>query len=48
VNRWRLSLHREFENAFRQTTLPDSPDYAAANRILIEARRKMVEVRIDS
>ena len=48
VNRWRLSLHSDFENAFRQTTLPDSPDYASANRILIEARRKMVEVRIDS
>jgi hypothetical protein len=26
----------------------DSPDYGSANRILIEARRKMVEVRIDS
>lgn len=48
VNQWRLSLHREFEDAFRRTTLPDRPDYTEANRILIEARRAMVEVRIDS
>lgn len=48
VNKWRLSLHRDFEDAFRRTALPDRPDYTEANRILIEARRAMVEVRIDS
>ncbi|MGA7525075.1 MAG: nucleotidyltransferase domain-containing protein [Acidobacteriaceae bacterium] len=46
VNRWRLALHREFEDAYRDTRLPDSPDYAEANRILIGARRKMVEVSL--
>jgi hypothetical protein len=48
VNRWRLSLHREFEDALQTTKLPDAPDYAEANRLLIWARRRMVEVRIDS
>ena len=48
VNRWRLSLHREFELAFRSTALPDTPNYDEANRLLIWARRKMVEVRIVS
>jgi uncharacterized protein len=48
VNRWRLSLHSEFEAAFRVTTLPESPDYEAANRLLIRARRTMVEVHFDS
>lgn len=44
VNRWRLSLHRDFEQAFRRTSLPASPDYEEANRLLIWARRRMVEV----
>jgi len=48
VNRWRLVLHREFEAAFRKTSLPESPDYLEANKLLIWARRKMIEVRIDS
>ena len=48
VNRWRLSLHRDFESAFHRTGLPDLPDYAEANRLLIAARRRMVEVQIDS
>ena len=44
VNGWRLALHREFEEAFQRTTLPDAPDYAEANRLLIWARRQSVEV----
>jgi hypothetical protein len=48
VNGWRLALHREFEEAFRRTTLPDAPAYAEANRLLIWARRQSVEVRHDS
>jgi hypothetical protein len=44
VNRWRLDLHREFESAFRLTTLPDVPNYAEANRLLLWARRKMTGV----
>jgi uncharacterized protein len=46
MNQWRLTLHREFENAYRGTKLPDSPDYAEANRILVWARRRMVEVSL--
>ena len=48
VDRWRLSLHRDFELAFRRTSLPASPDYEEANKLLIWARRKMVEVQIVS
>ena len=48
VNRWRLALHREFEETFRRTSLPESPDYVQANKLLLWARRRMVEVRIDS
>jgi hypothetical protein len=44
VNAWRLTLHREFEVAYETTTLPDRPDFNAANALLIEARRSMVEV----
>ena len=48
VNEWRLALHRELDSAFHSTTLPDSPDYAEANRLLIWARGKMVKVQLDS
>jgi predicted nucleotidyltransferase len=48
VNEWRLTLHQEFEEAFRRTTLPDAPDYAVANQLLIWARRQSVEVRHES
>jgi hypothetical protein len=48
VNRWRLALHEEFEQAFRETKLPETPDYDGANRLLIWARRLMVEGRDDS
>ena len=44
LNAWRLSLHRDFDRAFQATSLPDAPDYAEANRLLIWARRKMVEM----
>lgn len=39
AERWRQSLHRDFEAAYRQTSLPERPDYALANRFLIKARR---------
>jgi hypothetical protein len=42
VNAWRLSLHREFESAFNITSLPDTPNYQEANRLLVWARGKMV------
>lgn len=42
VNDWRLLLHKEFENAFAETKLPERPDYEKVNKFLIDARRKMV------
>lgn len=39
VDLWRQELHRDFEAAFAQTSLPERPDYEAANRFLIAARR---------
>jgi predicted nucleotidyltransferase len=42
LNIWRLDLHREFEQAFAETKLPERPYYEKANQFLIEARRKMI------
>lgn len=42
VDQWRLQLHREFEQAFAQTQLPERPNYEQANAFLIEARQSMV------
>jgi hypothetical protein len=38
---WRQELHREFERALAETKLPERPDYEAANRFLVKARREM-------
>jgi uncharacterized protein len=43
LNRWRLSLHKDFENAFAATALPERPDYDRANKFLIKARLSMIE-----
>lgn len=43
VNLWRLHLHEEFDHVYENTALPERPDYAAANRLLIMARHSMVE-----
>ncbi len=43
VNQWRLSLNKEFEEAFKSTKLPEQPNYEAANQFLIKARREMVD-----
>lgn len=40
VDAWRLALHRDFEEALGSTRLPERPDYEAANRFLIKARRQ--------
>lgn len=40
VDAWRQELHQDFEAALRDTTLPERPDYDAANRFLISARRE--------
>lgn len=39
VDAWRQELHRDFECALKETTLPERPDYEAANAFLIAARR---------
>jgi uncharacterized protein len=43
VNHWRLELHKIFDEAFQATTLPERPDYEAANAFLVKARRSMVK-----
>lgn len=43
VNEWRLELHKQFDAAFGETTLPERPDYEWANEFLIRARRQMVD-----
>ena len=39
TEKWRLELHREFDAAFTTTTLPERPDFEAANAFLIKARK---------
>ena len=45
VDAWRQELHRDFEHALAETKLPERPDYEAANRFLIKARREMAHDR---
>jgi uncharacterized protein len=40
VDAWRQALHRDFEHALAETKLAERPDYEAANRFLIKARRE--------
>lgn len=39
VNGWRLRLHKEFDETFASTGLPDRPDYEWVNEFLLKARR---------
>jgi uncharacterized protein len=41
VNKWRLSLHQEFDQAFQNTSLPSRPNYEKVNNFLIQSRKKM-------
>ena len=41
VEAWRKELHQDFEHALAETKLPERPDYEAANRFLVKARREM-------
>jgi predicted nucleotidyltransferase len=41
VDTWRKELHLDFEHALTETKLPERPNYEAANRFLIRARREM-------
>lgn len=43
VNAWRLRLHEEFDDAYAETTLPESPDYQLVNEFLLRARRSMAQ-----
>ena len=43
VNEWRLSLHKQFDEAHATTKLPDRPDYLWANDYLIRCRKSMVD-----
>jgi predicted nucleotidyltransferase len=44
VDTWRRELHRDFERALAETTLPERADYEAANRFLIKARAAMASM----
>jgi uncharacterized protein len=39
---WRRDLHRQFDQAYEHTRLPERPDYEKANALLLKARRGMV------
>lgn len=41
IEKWRLDLHRQFDQAFESTSFPERPDYERANALLIRARRSM-------
>lgn len=43
VNQWRMQLHRDFELALSESTLPERPDYELTNRFLIKARREIAD-----
>lgn len=38
---WRKERHRDFEVALAEIKPPERPDYEAANRFLVKARRDM-------
>lgn len=40
VEKWRLSLHQEFNASLAMTKLPERPDYERAIAFLISARRR--------
>lgn len=44
VERWRRSLHTQFDDAFRTTRLPERPDYEQANAFLLKARRAALDL----
>ena len=47
VDAWRKELHCDFERALAETKLPERPDYEAANRFLIKARREMATANLN-
>jgi predicted nucleotidyltransferase len=45
VDAWRKELHRDFEHSLAETKLPERPDYEAANRFLVKARKEMANCK---
>ncbi len=43
VERWRQQLHHELDLAFARTSLPEQPNYEAANAFLVKARHRALE-----
>lgn len=43
IRQFALELDREFQDAFEHTSLPDQPDFESVNRLLLEARKSMVD-----
>ncbi len=39
IETWRKTLHRQFDEAFKNSQLPARPDYERANEFLVKARR---------
>jgi uncharacterized protein len=39
TEKWRLSLHTEFDKALSESNLPERPNYEHANALLVKARR---------
>ena len=45
TEKWRLSLHTEFDRALSESKLPERPDYEQANALLVKARRAALTYR---
>lgn len=43
TEKWRLSLHAQFDQALAATKLPERPDYERANTLLLKARRAALQ-----
>ncbi len=43
TNAWRLALHKEFDQAYEQTKLPERPDYAKVEQWLVRARKAALD-----
>jgi predicted nucleotidyltransferase len=44
VEKWRLSLHSEFDAVYQTSSLPDRPDYQKANDFLVASRRAALSI----
>jgi hypothetical protein len=40
---WQLRLHTKFDQALKETSLPERPDYERANDFLVRARRAAID-----